>query len=53
MTIHDPRRTDPIVAHAYTVPLVREVPARPPGHAASDPHQLGPRLSDAADPHAW
>ena len=26
MTLHDRRRTDPVAAHAYTLPIVREVP---------------------------
>ena len=53
MTIHDRRRTDPVVTRAYTVPLVREVPIRPSGHAASGPDQVAPPLADAADSHAW
>jgi hypothetical protein len=28
MTLHDRRRTDTVPAHAYTVPVVREVPIR-------------------------
>ena len=26
MTLHDRRRTDPVAARAYTLPIVREVP---------------------------
>jgi hypothetical protein len=26
MTLHDRRRTHPVAAHAYTLPIVREVP---------------------------
>ena len=26
MTLHDRRRTDPVAAHAYTLPIVRGVP---------------------------
>jgi hypothetical protein len=53
MTLHDRRRTDPVAAHAYTVPVVREVAVRPSGQAAPGPHQLGLPLADAADSHAW
>lgn len=53
MTLHDRRRTDPAATHAYTVPVVREVPVRPSGHAASGPHELGQPLANAADSHAW
>ena len=53
MTIHDRRRTDPVVTHAYTVPRVREVPVSSSGYAASGPHGLAQPLADAADSHAW
>ena len=53
MTLHDRRRTDPAATHAYTVPVVREVPGRVSGHAAPGPHQLGPPLAGAADTIAW
>jgi hypothetical protein len=53
--IHNDRpRTDPIAAHAYTLPVVREVPvgAGPPS-AAPAPHGVGQPLVYAADAHAW
>jgi hypothetical protein len=54
MTIHDRRRTDPVATHAYTVPVVREVPIRPgSGPTASGPHELEQPLAYAADSHAW
>jgi hypothetical protein len=50
MTIHDRRRTHPVAAHAYTLPVVREVPVGAglgaPGGAAQQPLY-------AADSHAW
>jgi hypothetical protein len=53
MTHHDRRRTEPTAPHAYTVPVVREVPVCPLGYAASGPHEHGQPLADAADSHAW
>jgi hypothetical protein len=54
MTLHDRRRTDAVAAHAYTVPVVREVPIVPGlAPAASAPHELGQPLAYAADSHAW
>jgi hypothetical protein len=54
MTIHEQRRTDPVAPHAYTVPVVREVPIRhgsgPPSPA---PYDLEQRLAYAADSQAW
>ena len=47
-------RTDPIAAHAYTLPVVREVPvgnASPPASAES--HGIAQPLVYAADAHAW
>jgi hypothetical protein len=53
MTLHDRRRTDPVATHAYTVPVVREVPIRRGlGPAASWAHQLGQPLVHSADLHA-
>jgi hypothetical protein len=53
MAIHDRRRTKPAAARAYTVPVVREVPVRPSGYAASGSREPGQPLAGAADPHAW
>jgi hypothetical protein len=54
MTLDDRRRTDPAATHAYTVPVVREVPILPgPGPAASGPQELGPSLAYTADAEAW
>jgi hypothetical protein len=54
MSLHERPRTDPVATHAYTVPIVREVPihagSAPP---ASGPHELGHPLAYAADSHAW
>ena len=41
MTIHDRRRTDPVATHAYTVPVVRELPGCLSGHAAPGPTSSG------------
>jgi hypothetical protein len=54
MTLHDRARTDPIAAHAYTLPVVREVPiAGNSPSASSDPHGVARPLAYAADAHAW
>jgi hypothetical protein len=37
MTLHDRRRTDTFPAHAYTLPVVREVAIRAGGAAAGTP----------------
>jgi hypothetical protein len=51
MTIHVPRRTHPVAAHAYTMPVVREVPIGAGlGGAPQQPAQ--PHVY-AADSHAW
>ena len=34
MTIHDRRRTHPVTAHAYMLPIVREVPVH--AHSAAE-----------------
>jgi hypothetical protein len=54
MTINDRTRTDPVAAHAYTLPVVREVPigAGPPS-GSSDPRGVGQPPVYAADAHAW
>jgi hypothetical protein len=54
MILQDRPRTDPIAAHAYTLPVVREVPiAAGPPAASSDPHGVAQPLVYAADAHAW
>jgi hypothetical protein len=52
MISQDRPRTDPIGAHAYTLPVVREVPIGSPS-PSSAPHGLGQPLLYAADAHAW
>jgi hypothetical protein len=47
-------RTDPIASHAYTLPVVREIPIR--SEAPSQPAvpvAIEPRAEYAADAHAW
>jgi hypothetical protein len=54
MPAHDRPRTDPIASHAYTLPVVREVPIR--AGAPSEPAEpvaIEPRAEYAADAHAW
>jgi hypothetical protein len=51
MTSQDRPRTDPIAAHAYTLPVVREVPIGT--RSSSDPQGLGQPVVYAADAHAW
>jgi hypothetical protein len=54
MTLYDRPRTDPIAAHAYTLPVVREVPiAADSSSASTDPHGVPQPLVYAADAHAW
>jgi hypothetical protein len=53
MTLHDRRRTDPVTSHAYTVPIVREVPIGSGLAPAAPVHQLGQPIAYAADSHAW
>jgi hypothetical protein len=54
MTIRESRRIHPATAHAYTMPIVREVPSYA-GHGPSSgmPEQLEQPLLYAADAHAW
>jgi len=49
MTIHDRSRTHPVTAHAFTLPIVREVPpfAIPGRRSATE------QPAYAADSHAW
>jgi len=47
-------RTDPIASHAYTLPVVREIPIR--SGAPDDPADsvaIEQRFEYAADAHAW
>jgi hypothetical protein len=55
MTHRDRPRTDPIAAHAYTLPVVREVPiaAGPASTPRDDLRGVGQPLVYAADAHAW
>jgi hypothetical protein len=54
MLLHDRPRTDPIAAHAYTLPVVREVPiAADALSASSHPHGIAQPVLYAADAHAW
>jgi hypothetical protein len=52
MTSQDRPRTDPIAAHAYTLPVVREVPIGS-SSPASEQHGLAQPVGYAADAHAW
>ena len=54
MTIRDRRRIHPVAAHAYTVPIVREVPicaGQASGNGTPEPPEQA--LVYAADSHAW
>jgi hypothetical protein len=54
MTADTRRRTDPIAAHAYTLPVVREIlvsAAAPP--ASGSPQGAEQPIAYAADAHAW
>jgi hypothetical protein len=54
MTIRVRRRTHPVAAHVYTLPIVREVPIRAGlGSVGGTPQQPGQPLAYAADSHAW
>jgi hypothetical protein len=54
MTSHDRPRTDPIAAHVYTMPVVRELPRGAGAPVASvDPHGVPQPVVHAADAHAW
>jgi hypothetical protein len=53
MTVHERPRTDPIAGHAYTLPVVREVPVPRPLSASRDPHGSEQPHVYAADSHAW
>jgi hypothetical protein len=54
MTTFNRTRTDPIASHAYTLPVVREVPIRAGASADSaGPPAIGQPVVYAADAHAW
>jgi hypothetical protein len=52
MTIHDRSRTHPVTAHAFTLPIVREVPicATLGRRSGTEPPQPA---ACAVDSHAW
>ena len=54
MTIRERRRIQPVAAHAYTLPIVREVPiCAGQGSGSGMPEQLAQPLLYPADAHAW
>jgi hypothetical protein len=53
MTSHDRPRMDPIAGHAYTLPVVREVPVAGTVAASVDQHGSEQTPVYAADSHAW
>jgi hypothetical protein len=53
MTIQDRYRTHPVAVHAYTLPIVREVPIHAGVWPGSASQQSGRPLAYAADSHAW
>ena len=53
MTIHDRPRTEPIAGHAYTLPVVREVPIAGSLSASLEPHGSEQTPVFAADSHGW
>jgi hypothetical protein len=54
MTILDRPRTAPIAAHAYTLPVVRELPIGSGSPSASaEQHGIAQPVVYAADAHAW
>jgi hypothetical protein len=51
MTVY---RKDPIASHAYTLPVVREIPVQAGASSSSDSLRGGPQpVVYAADAHAW
>ena len=47
-------RTDPIASHAYTLPVVREIPIESGAPSPPpEPVAIEPRTEYAADAHAW
>jgi hypothetical protein len=53
MTINDRSRTHAAAVHAYTLPIVREVPIHAAAWPGSDSEQSGRPLAYAASSHAW
>ena len=53
MTIDDRPRTEPIAGHAYTLPVVREVPIAGSASAPLDPDGSEQAPAFAADSHGW
>ena len=53
MTTYERPRMDPIAGHAYTLPVVREVPIPGALSVSVDPHGSEPAPVYAADSHAW
>ena len=50
----DHRRIEPIAVHAYTMPVVRELPSAPDAAVARpEPPEPTQPLLYAADAHAW
>jgi hypothetical protein len=45
MTLHDRQRTEPVPAHAYTLPIVRETPIRAGLGAGGTPPALPESLT--------
>jgi hypothetical protein len=53
MTVHDRPRREPSAGHAYTLPVVREVPVPGSLSATLDPHESEQTQVYAADSHGW
>ena len=53
MTIHDRSRTHPVTSHAFTLPIVREVPLYATLGRGSATEQSAQPIAYAADSHAW
>ena len=53
MTIDDRTRTEPIATHAYTLPVVREVPIAGSVSASLVPPDSEQAPVFAADSHGW
>lgn len=53
MTIADRPRTEPIAGHAYTLPVVREVPIAGSVSASLGPDESEQTKAFAADSHGW
>ena len=53
MAIDDRRRTHPVAAHAYTLPIVREVPIHAGAWPGSGTQQSSGPLANTAGADAW